>query len=182
MILRILLIVFIFLLAGCTPEDGWCSIEKHSGNEDFNCSQMDKNFSCTGQSILESFTDSAFVYRKTEVTDDSGLETVMDKPDYIPETITFKSMDSCSLAPKAGGIDCTSWTEFTFTTEENITVTASSKSGDNTTSSCNPKFIEADLGKKNLSGIKSDSYLYLNDTSIKNGVEIKVRHYYLYVD
>jgi len=163
---------------GCTPEDGWCSVEKHSGNEDFNCAQMDKDFSCTGQTILEGFTTLKFVYDKTEVADNNEFETITQRPEYIPETLTFESMDSCSLAPKVGGIECTSWTEFSFLTEENITVTASSKSGDKTSSTCNPKFIEIQLEEKTLNGIKSSTELYFDDTVVKNGNEIKVRHYF----
>ena len=179
MIVRDFILIFSTLvLIGCSPEDGWCSIENHSGNEDFNCSQMDEDFSCTGQSILESFITSRFIYDKTEVANNSEFETVTQKPEYIPETLTFKSMDSCSIAPKIGGVDCKSRTEFSFLTEENFTVKASSRSGDNTSSTCNPKFIEIQLEEKTLTGIKSSTELYFDDTVVKDGNEIKVRHYF----
>lgn len=179
LIIRNLILIFSTLaLIGCSPEDGWCSIEKHSGNEDFNCSQMDENFSCTGQSILESFITLRFVYDKTAVADNSGFETVTPKPECIPETLTFKSMDSCSIAPKIGGVDCKSRTEFSFLTEENFTVKASSISGDRTTSTCSPKFIKIELEEKTLTGIKSSTELYFDDTMMKDGNEIRVRHYF----
>lgn len=183
MIFRIFTVfTIIFLLSGCKPEDGWCELEKYSGSEDFECSQMDSDFSCTGQSILESFTDRTFHYRKTEVSDGSAFETVMERPQYIPETLTFISMDSCFLAPSIGGIDCKSWSEFEFSTQENFTVTASSRLDDKTVSACNPRYIEVELEEQTLSGIKLNSEFYLNDTVIKNGSEIKVRHYFISED
>jgi len=177
LIIRNFILIFSALVfIRCSPEDGWCSIEKHTGNDDFNCSQMDKDFSCTGQSILESFTTLKFIYNKTEVADNNEFETITQRPEYIPDTLTFKVMGSCSLAPKVGGINCTSWTKFSFLTEENLTVTASSRSGDKTSSTCNPKFIEIQLEEKTLTGIKNSTELYFNDTVTKNGNEIKVRH------
>jgi len=169
----------LFLIVGCTPEDGWCAIETYSGGNDFNCSKLDDDFSCSGQSILEEFTNSKFIYRKTEVADSSEFETVMDKPDYIPETITILSMNSCLLAPKIGGIDCKSWTEFSFKTEEGFDLRASSKYKNKTTSTCDPKYIEIELEEKTFTGIKSDSELFISDSVIKSGEEVRVRHYYI---
>lgn len=172
----------IFLLFACEPEDGWCSSETHSGSDDFNCSQMDKDFSCTGESILSAFTDKVFTYRKSEIADGSDTETVMQRPEYIPETLTFMSISSCTLAPRFGGVTCKSWTEFTFDTEEKITFKASSRSEDNTVSPCDPKYLEFEIKdkekEKELTGIKTSTGLFLNDTTLKNGSEIKVRHYF----
>lgn len=179
MIFRIL-IVFTLFLSGCEPEDGWCSTDKYSGGDDFKCSKMDDDFSCTGESIKEEFTKTPYRYRKSEVADGSGFETVMERPEYIPETLTFTSMTSCTLAPGFGGVTCRSWTEFTFETEEKITFKVSSRSGDNTVSTCDPKYLEFELEKeeKKLTGVKTSSGLFLNDIVMKNGSSIKVRHYF----
>ena len=181
-----MLLVFVFYFAGCSPEDGLCQAEKHSGDKDFNCSEADKYFSTSGNSLLEKFRSEKLVYSATYLLGKSDVPSsdsvIVEKPEYMPSTIEIEKMSKCSIAPSIGGIDCDQWYSFTFVTSEKDLITFSSRNGDKISETLTLKYVFFDRSGLSLVGYSGNNELHINDETVIDENIYQTKHVYLMIE
>jgi len=176
------IILIILSVISCTPEDGFCIEEKHSGGDDFSCSQLDDHFSATGSGIEEYYTSRKALYDGSFVSSGGSDTVIIDKPDYIPEVIIMEKMTSCTIAPKVGGVDCKSWYSFDFTTTDGDSITISSRDGDDFNKNLALYYLTFESRGIEFSGFINSSKMGINDFAVIGSGTAQVVHRYTFVE
>lgn len=178
-----LFIIFIILaVISCTPEDGICVDETHSGGDDFSCSQLDDHFSSTGSGIEKYYTSKKALYDGSFVSSVGSATIIVDKPDYTPKVITMEKMTSCTIAPSMGGVDCKSWYSFDFTTTDGDAITISSRNGNDFNENLALYYLTFESDGLELSGFINSSKMGLNDFAVIGSGTVEVVHRYTFVE
>lgn len=178
--LQIFAVFILISLLSCTPEDGFCVEETHSGGDDFSCSQLDEHFSATGAGIEQNYTTKTALYDGSFVTV-SGSDTILvDRPDYIPETIDLDRMTSCTIAPSIGGVDCNSWYSFEFSTTAGDTVTISSRKGSDFNENMALYYLVFETSGIKFDGYINSSKIGIYDTAAIDSKPVDVVHRYTF--
>lgn len=172
----------IFLLVSCTPEDGFCIEETYSGSEDFYCSQLDEHFTATGSGIEGTYTSKKAIYDGSYVTGGlSGSNTVIiEKPDYIPETISMENMTSCTIAPSIGGVDCKKWYSFDFLTTDGDNITVSSRNGDDFSETLSLYYLTFITDGLEFEGYINNSKMGIYDSAVIEFQSVEITHKYTF--
>lgn len=180
------LFLIVILVYGCSPEDGLCDERKYSGDNGFVCEQMDDYFSGTGAGISEEYAAKKAVYSATYVLNKEDVpgsnDVLINKPEYIPEELSFERMTSCKIAPRIGGIQCSRWYSFTFLTATGEHVTFSSRNGDDLADSLTLKYVFLESGELSLEGSASSSEINLYDETVLDGMAYRIKHTFLIVE